>query len=111
MFETRVADLLQHAAGEYIHVRSSFPFFLDVLLLSLSRIFLSLSLSLSLSSSIRVIYIYIYILLFSTIERVMEHRAPRCSFFRNAVLFPLRSFSFIHIVFILLFAVMKLLGD
>ena len=45
MFETRVADLLQHAAGEYIHVRSSFPFFLDVLLLSLSRIFLSLSLS------------------------------------------------------------------
>lgn len=107
MFETRVADLLQHAAGEYIHVRSSFPFLLDVLLLSLSRIFLSLSLSLS--SSVRVFYIYI--LLFSTIERVVEHRAPRCSFFRNAVLFPLHSFSFIHIVFILLFAVMKLLGD
>ena len=109
MFETRVADLLQHAAGEYIHVRSSFPFLLDVLLLSLSRIFLSLSLSLL--QRTRYIYIYIYILLFSTIERVMEHRAPRCSFFRNAVLFPLRSFSFIHIVFILLFAVMKLLGD
>jgi len=61
MFETRVADLLQHAAGEYIHVRSSFPFFLDVLLLSLSRIFLSLSLSLSLSPPAYALYIYIYI--------------------------------------------------
>ena len=58
MFETRVADLLQHAAGEYIHVRSSFPFFLDVLLLSLSRIFLSLSLSLSLLQRTRFLYIY-----------------------------------------------------
>jgi hypothetical protein len=105
MFETRVADLLQHAAGEYIHVRSSFPFFLGAFALS----FAHFSLSLSLSSSVRVLYIYI--LLFSTIERVVEHRAPRCSFFRNAALFPLRSFSFIHIVFILLFAVMKLLGD
>jgi hypothetical protein len=56
MFETRVADLLQHAAGEYIHVRSSFPFFLGAFALS----FAHFSLSLSLSSSVRVLYIYIF---------------------------------------------------
>jgi hypothetical protein len=57
MFETRVADLLQHAAGEYIHVRSSFPFFSRC---AFALSFAHFSLSLSLSSSVRVLYIYIY---------------------------------------------------
>ena len=57
MFETRVADLLQHAAGEYIHVRSSFPFFLGAFALS----FAHFSLSLSLSPPAYALYIYIYI--------------------------------------------------